>query len=220
MFVTFFQELKQAGVPVTLREYLTLMQAMDADLASRKVEDLQLIIREFDQMAADLDRQIQIEEDRTGVRDRSHFSYSTFAQALAQRRDNLRQSTEGLREKLAAAVRERGETSFHLCAGRSHVRAIHLVRDGGPQLGLLGDQAVVVVPLVFAGGALVRRVRLRPGEQPLVDRPLAEHAAGRVVLRDDRVLHTEPRERVGGLQAARPAADDDDRILAGRVSSL
>jgi hypothetical protein len=39
MFVTFFQELKQAGVPVTLREYLTLMQAMDADLASRKVED-------------------------------------------------------------------------------------------------------------------------------------------------------------------------------------
>ena len=39
MFVTFFQELKQAGVPVTLREYLTLMQAMDADLASRRVED-------------------------------------------------------------------------------------------------------------------------------------------------------------------------------------
>ena len=30
MFVTFFSELKAAGVPVTLREYLTLMQAMDA----------------------------------------------------------------------------------------------------------------------------------------------------------------------------------------------
>src|SRR5450759_5209586 len=39
MFVTFFTELKSAGVPVTLREYLTLMQAMQADLASRRVED-------------------------------------------------------------------------------------------------------------------------------------------------------------------------------------
>ena len=39
MFVTFFHELKAAGVPVTLREYLTLMQAMDADLAGRRVED-------------------------------------------------------------------------------------------------------------------------------------------------------------------------------------
>ena len=45
MFVTFFQELKQAGVPVTLREYLTLMQAMDADLASRKVEDFYFLSR-------------------------------------------------------------------------------------------------------------------------------------------------------------------------------
>jgi uncharacterized protein with von Willebrand factor type A (vWA) domain len=38
MFVTFFHELKSAGVPVTLREYLTLMQAMQADLADRRVE--------------------------------------------------------------------------------------------------------------------------------------------------------------------------------------
>src|SRR3954452_11388910 len=37
MFVTFFTELKQAGVPVTLREYLTLVEAMEADLASRRV---------------------------------------------------------------------------------------------------------------------------------------------------------------------------------------
>src|SRR2546421_12539182 len=36
MFVTFFTELKSAGVPVTLREYLTLMEAMDNDLASRR----------------------------------------------------------------------------------------------------------------------------------------------------------------------------------------
>ena len=86
------------------------LKRREVEEKSRKVEDLQRIIREFDQMAADLEREIQIEEDRTGVRDRSHFSYSTFAQAAAQRRDNLRQSTEGLREKLAAAVRERDDT--------------------------------------------------------------------------------------------------------------
>ena len=45
MFVTFFQELKSAGLPVTLREYLTLMEAMDADLASRRVEDFYYLAR-------------------------------------------------------------------------------------------------------------------------------------------------------------------------------
>ena len=34
MFVAFFHALKSAGVPVTLREYLTLMEAMEHDLAS------------------------------------------------------------------------------------------------------------------------------------------------------------------------------------------
>jgi uncharacterized protein len=45
MFVTFFHELKQAGVPVTLREYLTLMEAMERDLASRRVEDFYYLAR-------------------------------------------------------------------------------------------------------------------------------------------------------------------------------
>jgi flagellar FliJ protein len=92
------------------RETAVRLKRHEVEEKSRKVEDLQRIIREFDQMASDLERQIQIEEDRTGVRDRSHFSYSMFAKAAAQRRDNLRQSTEGLREKLAAAVRERDDT--------------------------------------------------------------------------------------------------------------
>src|SRR5271165_1808539 len=45
MFVSFFQELKSAGLPVTLREYLTLMQAMEADLAGRRVEDFYYLSR-------------------------------------------------------------------------------------------------------------------------------------------------------------------------------
>ena len=45
MFAKFFQELKSAGLPVSLREYLTLMEAMDADLASRRVEDFYYLSR-------------------------------------------------------------------------------------------------------------------------------------------------------------------------------
>src|SRR4051812_41108434 len=45
MFVSFFHELKTAGLPVTLREYLTLMEAMEADLALRRVEDFYYLSR-------------------------------------------------------------------------------------------------------------------------------------------------------------------------------
>ncbi len=45
MFTKFFHELKSAGLPVSLREYLTLMEAMDADLASRRVEDFYYLSR-------------------------------------------------------------------------------------------------------------------------------------------------------------------------------
>jgi hypothetical protein len=45
MFVSFFQELRSAGVPVTLREYLTLMEAMGQDLAARRVENFYYLAR-------------------------------------------------------------------------------------------------------------------------------------------------------------------------------
>jgi flagellar protein FliJ len=96
------------------RETAMRLKHREMEDKTRKVEDLERIIREFDVMGADLERQIQLEEDRTGIRDRGHFSYSTFAKAAAQRRDNLKTSTDGLREKLAAAVRERDDTAEQL----------------------------------------------------------------------------------------------------------
>lgn len=45
MFVRFFHELKAAGLPVSLNEYLTLMQALEADLAGRRVEDFYFLSR-------------------------------------------------------------------------------------------------------------------------------------------------------------------------------
>jgi uncharacterized protein with von Willebrand factor type A (vWA) domain len=45
MFVNFFHELKSAGVPVTLKEYLTLMEAMQAGIADYKVEHFYYLSR-------------------------------------------------------------------------------------------------------------------------------------------------------------------------------
>src|ERR1700684_3349325 len=45
MFATFFHELKAAGLPVTLREYLTLIEAMEKDLADRRVESFYYLSR-------------------------------------------------------------------------------------------------------------------------------------------------------------------------------
>ena len=45
MFLQFFTSLRDAQVPVTLREYLTLMEALDADLADQTVEDFYYLSR-------------------------------------------------------------------------------------------------------------------------------------------------------------------------------
>jgi len=45
MFISFFGSLKAAGVPVSLTEYLTLMAAMEADLAEGSVEDFYFLAR-------------------------------------------------------------------------------------------------------------------------------------------------------------------------------
>jgi len=45
MFTHFFHELKAAGLPVTVREYLTLMEGMEKNVASYKIEDFYYFAR-------------------------------------------------------------------------------------------------------------------------------------------------------------------------------
>lgn len=85
------------------------LKRFEANEKARKVNDLEYMVREFEQMATDLERQIQAEEDRTGIKDKAHFSYSTFAKSAIERRDNLVASVEELREKLAAAEKDRDD---------------------------------------------------------------------------------------------------------------
>jgi len=45
MFVTFFHELRQAGLPISLKEYLMLLEGLDADLAGRSLEGFYFLSR-------------------------------------------------------------------------------------------------------------------------------------------------------------------------------
>jgi uncharacterized protein with von Willebrand factor type A (vWA) domain len=45
MFVTFFHELRRAGLPVSLKEYLSLLEGLQADVAERRVEDFYYLSR-------------------------------------------------------------------------------------------------------------------------------------------------------------------------------
>lgn len=116
------------------REAALRLKRFEADEKARKVADLEMMIREFEQMASDLDRQIRAEEDRTGVRDVAHFAYSTFAKSAATRRDNLLASARELREKLEAAEKERADAEEQLM--RVKGQDVPVSRHGGESHGV------------------------------------------------------------------------------------
>lgn len=93
------------------RETALRLKRFTADEAARKVAGLEQMIRDMQGMANDLDRQIEAEEGRTGIKDPAHFSYSTFAKSAAQRRDKIVLSINDLMVKLAAAEQERADAN-------------------------------------------------------------------------------------------------------------
>ena len=92
------------------------MEARVANLKWR-IATVNHLIAECDRTAADLDREIRIEEDRTKIHNPAYTAYSTYAKATASRRDNLRRSADEFRAQLAKdenLLRELDETSFRL----------------------------------------------------------------------------------------------------------
>jgi len=85
------------------RNALSRLKRFEVEERRRQVAEIESMIGDFNQMALDLDRQIAIEQERSGVSDSNHYSYPTFAKAAIQRRDNLRNSALGLEAKLATA---------------------------------------------------------------------------------------------------------------------
>ena len=85
------------------RNSLIRLKRFQVDEKRRQVMQIEMMIAEFERMAAELDDQILAEQKRSGITDITHFAYATFAKAAMTRRDNLMGSANDLRGQLDAA---------------------------------------------------------------------------------------------------------------------
>jgi flagellar FliJ protein len=91
------------------RETLIRLKKFQVDEKRRKVAQIEAMIAEFDRIAAELDREIKIEQDRAGIHDPAHFAYPTYAKAAIGRRQNLKRSADELKVQVDDAKAALGE---------------------------------------------------------------------------------------------------------------
>jgi len=91
------------------RETFIRLRKFQVDEKRRKVAQIETMITEFGRMAADLEREIRVEQDRAGIHDPGHFAYPTYAKAAITRRENLQRSADELRTQLEDAKMALGE---------------------------------------------------------------------------------------------------------------
>src|SRR3984885_8009423 len=85
------------------RETLIRLKKFQVDEKRRKVAQIETIVAEFGRRAADLEREIRVEQDRAGIHDPGHFAYPTYAKAAITRRENLKRSADELSLQLGEA---------------------------------------------------------------------------------------------------------------------
>jgi len=85
------------------RDTLVRLKRFQVEDKRRRLSQIEMMIAEFNRMAAELDREIGIEEQKSGVKDVTHYAYSTYARAARTRRDNLLHSADELQGQLEEA---------------------------------------------------------------------------------------------------------------------
>ena len=78
------------------RDTLIRLKRFQVDEKRRRVAQIEMMIADFERIAADLQAEIASEEQKAGITDTAHFAYPTYAKAAAQRRENLLQSEANL----------------------------------------------------------------------------------------------------------------------------
>ena len=91
------------------RKSLIQLRRFEVDERRQTVADIENMLEDLRQMVVDLERQIEVEQEKAGVNDVNHFAYPTFAKAAIQRRDNLQNSIQELEKKLEEARGELAE---------------------------------------------------------------------------------------------------------------
>lgn len=95
----------------------------------RQVGQLDLMMGEFERMAAELDAQITSEEHKAGITDITHFAYPTFAKAARQRRDNLFVSIRDLKNQKDDAEAALAESETELAKAEALEQRDGKLRD-------------------------------------------------------------------------------------------
>ena len=85
------------------RDSLLRLHRFRTEEKRRQAADIEAMIADFMRKYDDLDLNVKMEEQRTGVTDPVHFNYSTSAKAARGRRDNLLKSIADLKDQLADA---------------------------------------------------------------------------------------------------------------------
>lgn len=91
------------------RDTLIRLRRFQVDEKRRRVAQIEMMMADFNRMAAELEREVAQEESRAGISDPAHFAYPTYARAATARRDNMCQSAAALEGQLAEAKAELGE---------------------------------------------------------------------------------------------------------------
>ena len=96
------------------RESLVRLKEFQVKEKRRQLNQLQMMMSEFERMSKELESQIAIEEKKSGISDPNHFAYPTFAKAARQRADNLIVSIRELKVQQDAAelTLEEAEAEF------------------------------------------------------------------------------------------------------------
>jgi len=81
------------------RETVIRLHRFRRDEKRRQVADIEAMIADLNRKYDDLDQQVRVEEQRTGVTDPAHFNYSMSAKASRVRRDNLLKSIGELKDQ-------------------------------------------------------------------------------------------------------------------------
>lgn len=96
------------------RDSRTRLKEFQVNEKRRQLQQLQMMMSEFDRMAKDLENQIVLEEKKAGITDPTHFAYPTFAKAARQRADNLQVSIRELKvqQETAELALEEAQADF------------------------------------------------------------------------------------------------------------
>jgi flagellar protein FliJ len=93
---------------------LLKLRRFEVNEKHQKVEEIELMIADFQRMIDDLSYQIEVEEETSRIRDVNHFSYPPYAKAARKRRDNLKSSIESLEAKAKDARADLAEAQEEL----------------------------------------------------------------------------------------------------------